>query len=98
MGRFVDRSAYKRTGEKGEGEHWALYELLCRFREGYRKKATAEADAFVEELFVLGDCTCVLGTGTGELFLGSDQVKSIIREDGSIGELWISIVKMHGLT
>ena len=58
-----------------------LYELLCRFREGYRKKAAAEADAFVEELFVLDARTCVLGTGTGELFLGSEQVKSLISDD-----------------
>lgn len=62
-------------------EYKPLYQLLCRFREGYRKKSAEGAVAFVEELFVLGEGTSVLGTGTGELFLGSQQIKKLISDD-----------------
>lgn len=58
-----------------------IKETLKKFQDGYTKRNLKNADAFVDELFLAGEDTLVLGTGTGELFLGSRQVKTLIRDD-----------------
>lgn len=55
--------------------------VLKKFQDGYTKRNIENADAFVDELFITGDDTIVLGTGTGELLLGSSQVKTLISDD-----------------
>ena len=57
-------------------QHIEIREVLQRFQVGYTERDIKKVDAFVEELFITGENTCVLGTGTGELFLGSERVKS----------------------
>lgn len=58
-----------------------IKKVLRKFQEGYTKRNSENADAFVDELFGTGEDTLVLGTGTGELFLGSSQVKTLISND-----------------
>lgn len=62
-------------------QHNEIKEVLKKFQDGYTKRNVENADAFVDELFISGDDTIVLGTGTGELFLGSSQVKTLISDD-----------------
>lgn len=62
-------------------QHKEIKEVLRQFQAGYTERNIEKADNFVEELFINGENTCVLGTGTGELFLGSEQVKTLIRDD-----------------
>lgn len=62
-------------------KHTEIREVLRRFQNGYTERNIENVDAFMEELFINGEEICVLGTGTGELFLGSEQVKNLIRDD-----------------
>ncbi len=62
-------------------QHIEIREVLQRFQVGYTERDIKKVDAFVEELFITGENTCVLGTGTGELFLGSERVKTLIKDD-----------------
>lgn len=56
-----------------------IKEILRQFQNGYTERNIEKVDAFVEELFKYD--ACVLGTGTGELFLGLEQVKKLIKND-----------------
>lgn len=58
-----------------------IREVLCKFQEGYTERNLEKVDAFIDELFVKRQDTYVVGTGTGELFLGIDQVKELIQGD-----------------
>ncbi len=68
-------------GRRSNKQHTEIREVLRQFQAGYTGRDIEKADAFVEELFIPGEDTCVLGTGTGELFLGSEQVKTLIKDD-----------------
>jgi len=67
------------TLQKTVDEKSEIIKILRKFQNGYTGKDIEKVDAFVEELFK--DDACVLGTGTGELFLGLEQVKSLIIGD-----------------
>ncbi|MPM27978.1 hypothetical protein SDC9_74495 [bioreactor metagenome] len=75
------------NGELGEVKkcdtdaHIEIRQVLERFQQGYSERNLEKVDTFVEELFIKGEDTCVLGTATGELFLGSDEVKELIKGD-----------------
>ncbi len=60
-----------------------IKEVLRRFQEGYTNRNTQIAEAFVDELYITEDSTYLLGTGTGELFLGRDKIVELIRDDWS---------------
>lgn len=62
-------------------EYREIIDVLKAFQAGYSERNIEKADAFVEDLFIAGEDTCVLGTGTGELFLGSERVKELIEGD-----------------
>lgn len=84
--KHIDKSleGFIRKGDTiGEStkQHKEIIEVLKAFQAGYSERNIEKADAFVEELFIAGEDTCVLGTGTGELFLGSEQVKELIKGD-----------------
>lgn len=64
----------KTVDEKSE-----IKETLRQFQYGYTERNIEKVNAFVKELFK--DDICVLGTGTGELYLGIEQVKSLIKDD-----------------
>lgn len=58
-----------------------IIEVLRRFQEGYTHRNVDIADSFVQELFSSEEEACVLGTGTGELFLGKDRILELINDD-----------------
>jgi hypothetical protein len=58
-----------------------IRQVLCKFQIGYAERNLEKVEEFVEELFIEGPSTYVVGTGTNELFLGSNKVKELIRGD-----------------
>lgn len=69
------------TLQETVNEKSEIREILRQFQNGYTERDIEKVDTFVEELFIMKEDTCVLGTGTGELFLGLGQVKSLIKND-----------------
>jgi hypothetical protein len=58
-----------------------IIEVLKRFQEGYTLRNVDIADSFVDELYSSEEEAYVLGTGTGELFLGKDRILELIKDD-----------------
>jgi hypothetical protein len=69
------------TLQKLSKESLEIRETLRQFQQGYIERDIEKVDTFVEELFIAGDDTSVLGTGTGELFLGTEKIKTLIKND-----------------
>ena len=69
------------TLQKTINEKSEIREILRQFQNGYTERNIEKVDTFVEELFIMGANTCVLGTGTGELFLGLEEIKTLIKDD-----------------
>ncbi|WP_102400365.1 nuclear transport factor 2 family protein [Haloimpatiens massiliensis] len=61
--------------------HAEIREVLKSLQDGYSERNLEKVNTFIDELFVAGKDTHVLGTGTGELYLGSDNVKELIAGD-----------------
>ncbi|WP_461614750.1 nuclear transport factor 2 family protein [Clostridium sp. Marseille-QA1073] len=61
--------------------HRGIREALRKFQVGYTERDIEKVDAFMDELFIIEEETCALGTSTEELFLGSEEVKTLIRDD-----------------
>ncbi|WP_291578441.1 nuclear transport factor 2 family protein [Clostridium sp. UBA6640] len=81
-----DKSLRKFSGKKhifhdSTEDHRDIRELLRQFQIGYTERDVEKAETFMEELFIIGEETCALGTSTEELFLGSEEVKTLIRDD-----------------
>lgn len=74
-------SGKREIAHKLTDQHTEVREVLRQFQAGYTERDLEKADAFVEELFIKGDDTYVVGTGTGELSLGSEKVKELIKDD-----------------
>ena len=53
--------------------------ILERFQEGYTLRDVEAAASFTEEFY--SEHAYVLGTGTGELFLGREEIVELIRDD-----------------
>lgn len=66
---------------KSNEQHEKIKDVLRQFQAGYAERDVEKTDAFVKELFVIGKDTYILGTGTGELFFGSEQIKTLIIDD-----------------
>ncbi|MDF2906129.1 MAG: hypothetical protein K0R34_1450 [Herbinix sp.] len=60
-----------------------IREVLKAFQEGYSLRDAGGAESFVDELYSTQDNTYVLGTGTGELFIGRDRIIELISDDWS---------------
>ena len=60
-----------------------IYELLESFQDGYTKRRMEDLDAFVDKHFDSDANIQVLGTSDGEVYVGYDEVKSIIGSDWS---------------
>ena len=58
-----------------------IREVLGKFQAGYTERNVDKVDDFIEELFVKGENTYVLGTSTSELCLGTEKVKELVRGD-----------------
>lgn len=58
-----------------------IREVLRQFQDGYTKRDIENVDDFVKRLFIASDDTVILGTGTGELSLGIEQVKTLLKSD-----------------
>lgn len=77
-------------------ESLEIREALRQFQAGYTKRDIKNIDDFVEELFIMSDDTYILGTGTGELFLGIEQVKTLLKNDWEYwGDVNINLENMH---
>lgn len=61
--------------------HLDVVEVLRQFQAGYTRRNVENVDTFIKELFITGENTCILGTGTGELVFGSKKVKKLIEDD-----------------
>lgn len=82
--------------QKTNKEISEILEVLHKFQDGYTKRDIENVDDFVEELFIMGDGTCILGTGTGELFLGIEQVKTLLKNDWEYwGDVNIDLENVH---
>lgn len=66
---------------KSTEQHEKIKDVLRLFQAGYTERDVEKVDTFVKELFVTGEDTYILGTGTGELFFGSEQIKTLIEND-----------------
>lgn len=51
------------------------------FQSGYFKRDLEDIESFMQELFITGESTYAIGTGTTEVFLGSEKVKELITDD-----------------
>lgn len=58
-----------------------IKDVLRRIQLGYSERAVEKVDDFVKELFISGEDKYILGTGTGELCLGTEQVKTLVEGD-----------------
>lgn len=77
-------------------QHIEIKKVLQKFQDGYTARNIENVDSFVKELFIEGEETCALGTGTGELFLGSDKVKELIKGDWQYwGDVNIDWTNLH---
>ena len=63
------------------GQYREIIAVLKKFQEGYTERDLKKADSFVEELFVNGGDVSILGTATGELAFGIEEVKDLIKGD-----------------
>lgn len=77
-------------------DYLEILEVLSKFQDGYTKRDIEKIEDFVGEIFVKGNETSILGTGTGELFLGVEQVKTLIRDDFEYwGDMNIDLENVH---
>lgn len=58
---------------------YQIKSIVERFQEGYTHRDAEEAVSFTEEFY--SEHAYVLGTGTGELFLGRERIVELIRDD-----------------
>jgi len=58
-----------------------IIEVLQKFQNGYSERNLEKIPTFLEELFSIQNGLSVLGTATGEIFLGRDEVKQLINDD-----------------
>ncbi len=58
-----------------------LKQVLQKFNDGYVRRDVDRLDAFMEELFINSPTTVILGTSEGELCLGLEQAKNLIKND-----------------
>lgn len=61
--------------------HKEIINIIRKFQEGYTNRNIKKIDDFMEELFIEGESTYAIGTGTTEVFLGRDKVKELIESD-----------------
>jgi len=53
---------------------------LNKFQEGYSKRDTSQVDAFMESLYSREN-VLILGTSPGEVFIGYDRAKHLVKSD-----------------
>ena len=58
-----------------------LKHVLQQFNDGYVSRNVDAVDAFMDDLFVDSPTTVILGTSNGELCLGREQAKQLIKGD-----------------
>lgn len=56
-------------------------DVLRKFQQGYTERDLGKVDSFTEELFLDREDTSILGTSTGEMLLGIDKVKELLKGD-----------------
>ncbi|MFL0269336.1 nuclear transport factor 2 family protein [Candidatus Clostridium radicumherbarum] len=89
-------SEQKNMLNKSKEEYEEIRKVLMQFQSGYTNRDIEKIDAFVEELFVSEKDTYILGTGTGELFFGKEQIKTLIEDDWKYwGDVNIDLEKTH---
>lgn len=55
--------------------------LIRKFQQGYRERNLKNVNSFTEEIFLNSDDISILGTATGEVFVGFDDVRWLIKDD-----------------
>lgn len=63
------------------GQYSEIRDILRKFQQGYSERKLENVDSFTEELFQHSDDISILGTATGEIFFGLDEVKQLIKGD-----------------
>ncbi len=58
-----------------------IKDILRKFQQGYSERKLENISSFTKELFVNDNDIFVLGTATGEIFLGFDEVNELIKDD-----------------
>ena len=75
---FLKQNSYNNDTVDQSNE---IRDILRKFQQGYSERKLENVVSFTEELFLNSDDISVLGTSTGEIFLGFDEVKQLIEED-----------------
>ncbi|WP_454054289.1 nuclear transport factor 2 family protein [Clostridium sp. Marseille-Q7071] len=84
---YLDNKSLRKFSEEKDifhdstEDHRDIREVLRQFQVGYTERDIEKVDAFMDKLFIIGEDVSVLGTSTEELFLGSEEVKTLIRDD-----------------
>lgn len=77
-------------------DYKAIVDILQIFRDGYIEKNKEKVDEFVASVFEDSDATTILGTSTGELILGTEEVKILIDEDWEYwGDVDLDVENAH---
>lgn len=63
------------------GQCSEIRDILIKFQQGYSERKLENVDSFTEELFQHSDDISILGTATGEIFFGLNEVKQLIKGD-----------------
>lgn len=63
------------------GQYSEIRDILIKFQKGYSERKLENVDSFTEELFQHSDDISILGTATGEIFFGLNEVKQLIKDD-----------------
>ncbi len=63
------------------GEIEEIRDVLRKFQKGYSEKKIDEINSFMEELFLYSEEISILGTATGEIIIGKEAVKQLLKED-----------------
>lgn len=89
-------SDQKNMTNKSKEEYEEVRKVLMQLQSGYTNRDIEKIDDFVEELFVSKKDTYILGTGTGELFFGKEQIKTLFEDDWKYwGDVNIHLEKAH---
>lgn len=97
IGKTLEMSSEERDlFNKSTEQHEEIKDVLRQFQAGYTGRGIEKVGAFVKKLFVDREDTYILGTGTGELFFGSEQVKTLIEDDWKYwGDFNINLDDIH---
>jgi hypothetical protein len=74
-------SKKKTNDDNSSSQYNEIKDILMKFQQGYSERNLEKVHSFLEELFLDREDVSILGTATGEIFLGFEKVKELIKGD-----------------